>query len=145
MSSALVSVQRPRTEVGGSAAGAPVLSTSKSVRGRGFLERDGLCSLPGQVSEDVERVGAFVPVRGSPAPVLSALLSEQWLTSAANSRTNRMCATGVRVSDGEVRVVFMKQGLTSRGSYPGFSDYDRALNVLRAWRTERFVLHEQRV
>lgn len=47
--------------------------------------------------------------------------------------------------DGDVRRVFLKLDSNSEGLYSSSGSYDRALNVLRAWRTERRVLREQSV
>lgn len=47
--------------------------------------------------------------------------------------------------DGNVRVGFVKSEFKSAGLRSTSEKYDNALNVLKAWRTEGYVLGKQRV
>lgn len=56
-----------------------------------------------------------------------------------------MSVDGVRVSDGGVRLVFVKSGITPGGFCSSLNDSIEACNVLRARRTGGCVMCEERV
>lgn len=56
-----------------------------------------------------------------------------------------MCAERVQVFDGDVGMVVLKSRFISRKLLPRFEGYKKALNALKARKTEVYVLHRQRI
>lgn len=113
--------------------------------GGGYVARDGVCLFFGEVPEEAERAGAGVTAEGSPSKKLVGLLGGGWLPSFANCVGERMCVDGLRLFDGDSRIVFVQSRIISRGVHFSLDDCDEALTVCRSWRTERRVPPEQRV
>lgn len=67
-----------------------------------------------QVSEEVDRAGAAVPLERSLGWGLGELFREKWLASLLGFVRERMCADEVCVLDGDVRVVFVKSRSKNR-------------------------------
>lgn len=95
--------------------------------------------------EGVHRATAAVKVKRLLATVLGELLTEKWPASFVNCVGERMCVDGVRLFNGDVRMVSVKSRIISGGFYSSVCDYDAILNVFSARQTEGFVLREQRV
>lgn len=55
----------------------------------------------------------------------------------------RLCVNGVRVLDGDVRMVLLTLGITGREFCSSLDDYYGASNVLKARRPEDFVPRDQ--
>lgn len=56
-----------------------------------------------------------------------------------------MCVDGKRVFGGRARIVLVKSEFKTGGFFPSPDDWNKALNVLRAWRTEERRLREQSI
>lgn len=52
---------------------------------------------------------------------------------------------GIGVCDRDARMLFMKLEFMSRGCSLSLDDYDRALDMVRAWSAERGVRCQQKV
>lgn len=87
------------------------------------------------VHKEVERAGGAGELKSSLSEALDALFREERLTLVVNCLRERICAEGVRVSDGDVLMVFLKSEIICREPFPSSDSYDRALNVFKAWRT----------
>lgn len=55
-----------------------------------------------------------------------------------------MCVNEVQVFEEDVQIVFVKSGFISVGLCPSLDEYERALNIVSAWRTEECAVGEQR-
>lgn len=65
--------------------------------------------------------------------MLADLRDGKGLLSFAERVRQRTCAAGVRVFDRKAQMVFVKPAFKSGGFSLSLNDYDRALNVIRAW------------
>lgn len=114
MSSALDVVKSLGSEVQGGAAGAFVLREGKCVEGGGgYLLRDGVRLFLGQMSKEVERAEAAVPIERSFGAVLGELFSAEWLASVVSCVRKRMNVDGARVFDGDAQLVIVKSAFLS--------------------------------
>lgn len=104
-----------------------------------------MCLFPGQVSKGVRRARKAVPPARSFLRVLGEPLSGDYPASLLNGVRKLICVDGVPGLDRDVRMVVANLAFMGGGFYSSLDEYDGALDVLRAWRTERCVLHEQRV
>lgn len=144
-SSALDSVQRSGSELHGNFVGVTALKKQNCVEcGGGGLERDEVCLYSGKVRKEGERSRAALSVKRWFARMLSMLFREERLASFADYVMKRMCVDCVHVSERSLRMLFVNPGIVFEGLFTSIDDYGESLNAFRAWRTELYVLREQR-
>lgn len=96
------------------------------------------------MSDGAERLEASVPVERSRTRFMGELLGEKWLSSFVVCIRERIGVDCVRVTAKDVRMVFTMLGFISEVLRLSFGECGRAFSVLSAWRTERYVLREQK-
>lgn len=106
----------------------------------GHLVHGVVCFILGRVSEYIERVQAAMPAERSPGRAPREMVSVKCLALFVSCVRECVCLNGVRVLDGDVRMVCVRSGFRSEGYLFSWDGYPGALNVLRAWGTERCVL-----
>lgn len=86
-----------------------------------------------------------LPARRSIATVLTELIGEMCRRLFANCVREWRLADVVRVSDGDVLMLFVKSEFIREEFYPSLDDNGGTLNVPRARGTEKGVMREERV
>lgn len=146
MSRALKGVRKEQSQIHGTAAGSFLLKKRKCPEGGGgYLVRNGVCVSIKQLAKAVERAEAALDLESLVCRVLAWLCKWDLLASFAKCVREWMCVDGLRVIDGNVRMVFVKSSFIPEGCLSSLHDYDRALNIVRASTVEGFAKHERRV
>lgn len=94
-----------------------------------------------EACKNPERAEASEPAEHSRAEMPGDLISAKWLATLTERERESMSANEVHVFDVDVRTVFVSLKLIATELCCSVGDYDGALNVPRAWLTERCVLH----
>lgn len=143
LSSAVGTVQRPKSAVNGAAAITSVLRKRAARKVVGGRFRVVVCVFLWRVFERVKIARAAVPVECWLARVLGELFSAKWLATFSNCVIEQICRHGVHVFDEDVQIMFNKLEFISRRFFPGLDSKNAISNVQQSCAADGFVLPEQ--